>query len=104
MAGLTLPSWPFPLSCSEHFGLAVEYGNVYELDSSTDAKFSRHLLIRIPGHAFANNHAMSQFITHVSPAPSFAPCPPHKQRRRHSASVAGSPALAAPLLLRSAHA
>ena len=30
---------------------------VVELDSSTEEKFSRHLIIRTPGHAFADNIA-----------------------------------------------
>ncbi|GAB4822102.1 hypothetical protein N2152v2_009148 [Parachlorella kessleri] len=49
----------------QHFGLAVDYNNVFELDSSTDAKLSRHLHIRIPGHAFVNNHAMGKFVSQV---------------------------------------
>lgn len=55
------------LGCaSQHFGLAVDQGGVYEFDSSTDAKHSRHLLVRIPGHAFINNHAMGQFVAQAS--------------------------------------
>jgi hypothetical protein len=38
---------------------------VYELDSSTPTKFSRHLTLRLPGHAFANNHAMGKFVAQV---------------------------------------
>jgi hypothetical protein len=61
-----LLNWPWALlPCRQHFGLAVDYGSVIELDSSTDAKFSRHLLVRIPGHAFATNHAMGQFVAQV---------------------------------------
>ncbi len=39
---------------------------MYELDSSTPAKFSRHLTVRLPGYAFANNHAMGKFVGQVS--------------------------------------
>jgi hypothetical protein len=38
---------------------------VYEFDSSTAEKFSRHLTLRLPGHAFANNHAMGKFVAQV---------------------------------------
>lgn len=53
----------------QHYGLAVDYFNVYELDSSTEAKHSRHLLLRLPGHAFSNNHAMGKFVAQVRTAP-----------------------------------
>lgn len=33
-----------------------------ELDSSTPDKFSRHLIIRAPGHAFADNIAVGAFV------------------------------------------
>ena len=49
-----------------HFGLGLDLRCVYELDSSTPAKFSRHLTVRLPGHAFANNHAMGKFVAQVS--------------------------------------
>lgn len=49
-----------------HFGLGLDRRCVYELDSSTPAKFSRHLTVRLPGHAFANNHAMGKFVGQVS--------------------------------------
>ncbi len=37
------------------FGLQLDLNWVLELDSSTSTKFSRHLIIRIPGMAFASN-------------------------------------------------
>eukprot|EP00887_Chlorella_sp_A99_P007573 scaffold28.g7573.t1 len=39
----------------ERFGLELQPDWVLELDSSTATKFSRHLIIRIPGAAFATN-------------------------------------------------
>ena len=35
---------------------------VLELDSSTDDKFSRHLIVRAPGRAFADNVAAGSFV------------------------------------------
>ncbi|KAI3435784.1 hypothetical protein D9Q98_001842 [Chlorella vulgaris] len=48
-----------------HFGLRLDPRCVYELDSSTPDKFSRHLTLRLPGHAFATNHAMGKFVAQV---------------------------------------
>ena len=36
-----------------------------ELDSSTDAKFSRHVILKLPGRAFACNRHAGAFITAV---------------------------------------
>ena len=36
-----------------------------ELDSSTDAKFSRHVTLRLPGRAFACNRHVGAFIAGV---------------------------------------
>ncbi len=36
-----------------------------ELDSSTSAKFSRHIILRIPEHAFANNLHVGMFIQFI---------------------------------------
>jgi hypothetical protein len=41
---------------SRCFDLEVEPEWVVELDSSTDRKFSRHLVVRVPGKCFANAH------------------------------------------------
>lgn len=37
------------------FGLELDLTWVYELDSSSSTKFSRHLVVRIPGMAFCSN-------------------------------------------------
>ena len=57
-----------PRHYRQHFGLAVDYNHVFELDSSTDAKLSLHLHIHVPGHAFATNHAMGKFVSQVGQA------------------------------------
>lgn len=46
----------------QHWGLALDPHCIYELDSSTPVKFSRHLHIRIPGHAFATNQHMGALV------------------------------------------
>jgi len=40
---------------ADRFGLRVEDEDLVELDSSTPAKFSRHLVVRAPGVAFRDN-------------------------------------------------
>eukprot|EP00884_Botryococcus_braunii_P017269 jgi/Botrbrau1/4225/Bobra.0044s0022.2 len=42
----------------------VTFGDesVIELDSSTESKFSRHVIIRLPGLAFANNRHVGAFV------------------------------------------
>lgn len=52
-------------TCRRHFDLILDPRFVYELDSSTPNKFSRHLTLRLPGHAFSNNHAMGKFVAQV---------------------------------------
>lgn len=49
-------------SLQELYELELDYQHVLELDSSTAAKFSRHLIIRLPGHAFADNGALGCFV------------------------------------------
>ena len=40
-----------------------------ELDSTTPAKFSRHVTLRIPGAAFACNQDVGAFLAHVLACP-----------------------------------
>ena len=40
-----------------------------ELSSDTDEKFSRHLIIRLPGHAFENNASVGSFINRMMARP-----------------------------------
>jgi hypothetical protein len=46
----------------EKFDLDYNRSWTVELDSSTPAKFSRHLIIRIPGAAFQNNFHVGAFV------------------------------------------
>ncbi|KAI9075397.1 hypothetical protein K1719_042647 [Acacia pycnantha] len=39
---------------------------IVELDSSTDEKFSRHLIIRIPKTAFKDNSHAGAYVSEVS--------------------------------------
>lgn len=56
-------AWPAPLPRRRlHFGLQLDRRCVYELDSSTPEKFSRHLHVRLPGHAFATNAHAGAFV------------------------------------------
>lgn len=43
-------------------GVHLEDSGILELDSSTETKFSRHLIIRLPGAAFATNIHIGAFI------------------------------------------
>ena len=47
------------------FDLDLRDDQVYELDSTTDRKFSRHLIVRIPGHAFYNVDHVGYFVQQV---------------------------------------
>ncbi len=49
----------------EGFALDFPDTHVYELDSSSETKFSRHLIVRIDGHAFYNNIAVGHFVSQV---------------------------------------
>ncbi|KAK9830391.1 hypothetical protein WJX72_011482 [[Myrmecia] bisecta] len=52
----------------DKFGLEVDAGCVLELDSTTPAKFSRHLIVRLPGHAFQNNMHVGTFVKELCEA------------------------------------
>ena len=49
--------------------LSFAKDDVIELDSETAGKFSRHLIIRLPGHAFENNAAAGSFINRIMARP-----------------------------------
>jgi len=42
---------------------------VLELDSSSPVKFSRHLLVRVPGWAFAHNADVGAFVRSITHSP-----------------------------------
>jgi hypothetical protein len=46
----------------EKFQLVLEDSWVLELDSSSPHKFSRHIIVRIPGAAFQNNFHVGAFV------------------------------------------
>ena len=48
--------------CRKQWGLELEDSWVWELDSSSPAKWSRHLVVACPRHAFASNLAMGDFV------------------------------------------
>lgn len=56
VAELFQRNWNLQLDLQRH---------VYELDSSSPTKFSRHIIFNIPGYAFANNAAAGQFVAQV---------------------------------------
>ena len=57
------------LSTQERFDVQLEDSWIIELDSSTPAKFSRHLVIRIPGAAFQSNFHVGAFVKDLCGAP-----------------------------------
>ena len=44
------------------FNIALDMDDVVELDSSTDSKFSRHLIVPLRNAAFANNSHVGAFV------------------------------------------
>lgn len=49
----------------EVIGVQAAETDVLELDSTTPAKFSRHLVVRTPGHAFRGPVHVGAFVRHV---------------------------------------
>ena len=47
------------------FGLELDSSWVMELDSTTERKLSRHLIVLIPGAAFASNAQVGAFVHEV---------------------------------------
>jgi hypothetical protein len=56
---------------AEQFQLDVPLSCVLELDSSTADKFSRHLLVRLPQHAWASNGHLGQLLAYLRTLPEF---------------------------------
>ena len=59
--------------CSHEFQLNVQPEWIYELDSSHSGKFSRHLLLRIPGVALVNNWAVGHLVGQILAEPEVSP-------------------------------
>ncbi|DBA76995.1 TPA: hypothetical protein ACH3X1_009587 [Trebouxia sp. C0004] len=53
----------------EQFQVDLKPEWVYELDSSHAAKFSRHLILRIPGMSFVNNWAVGHLVSQILAEP-----------------------------------
>ena len=51
--------------CREEYGVEVSPTHTLETDSTTPAKFSRHLLVRVPGVAFVDNRAAGAFVARL---------------------------------------
>ncbi|XP_068635004.1 uncharacterized protein [Aristolochia californica] len=49
----------------EKYSIVAEHEWIVELDSTTEEKFSRHLLIRIPGAAFKDNSHVGAFVAEI---------------------------------------
>ncbi len=67
--------------------LALQW--VIELDSTTPEKFSHHVIVRVPGHAFPDNAAVGRFVAFVTRRPEVA------QRLMVAKTAAGAAAQAA---------
>lgn len=53
------------------YGLALQASWLFEMDSCTPEKFSRHLIIRIPGRAWPSNGVVGAFVNNLTGAPGF---------------------------------
>ena len=53
----------------QHWSLEIARELIVELDSSTKEKFSRHLVIKIPGHAFETNAVAHFFVNRLVAQP-----------------------------------
>ena len=63
------------LTMQERFDIELDESWVVELDSSSPSKFSRHLVIAIPGSAFQSNFHVGAFVKDLCEVPSAAKCP-----------------------------
>jgi len=57
------------IGCREQFQVDLQPEWVYELDSSHTGKFSRHLILRIPGTSFVNNWAVGHLVSQILAEP-----------------------------------
>ncbi|XP_020590570.1 DNA-directed primase/polymerase protein isoform X3 [Phalaenopsis equestris] len=53
------------IAISEKYSIHANHECVVELDSSTEEKFSRHLIIRLPKAAFKNNSHVGAFVSEI---------------------------------------
>lgn len=53
----------------ELWGLQLEDSWVWELDSSGPSKWSRHIIVVVPGRAFPSNLAVGAFVNQILSLP-----------------------------------
>ncbi len=58
----------------DKFDTELQHSWVIELDSSSATKFSRHVIIQIPGAAFRSNFHVGAFVKDLCEVPSDAGC------------------------------
>lgn len=59
----------YAFDCRQRWGIELDKTQLVELDSSTPAKWSRHLIVRLAGCAFHNNGHMGRFVEALLYAP-----------------------------------
>ena len=64
----------------ERFDIEFKEDCIVELDSSTPAKFSRHVIVRIPGAAFQSNFHVGAFVKDLCEPPGSAESPDSPER------------------------
>ena len=47
------------------FDLLIQDKDIYELDSTSAQKFSRHLIIKVPGYAFCSSVVVGEFVSQI---------------------------------------
>ena len=59
----------------DKFNVELQASWVVELDSTSATKFSRHVIIQIPGAAFRSNFHVGAFVKELCEVPGDAECP-----------------------------
>lgn len=72
----------------DKFGIELQRSWVVELDSSSARKFSRHVIIQIPGAAFRSNFHVGAFVKELCEVPSNAESPDGEKMPRQELIVA----------------
>ena len=72
----------------EKFDIELQQSWVVELDSTSATKFSRHVIIQVPGAAFRSNFHVGAFVKDLCEAPSNVDCPGSDKTARQELLVA----------------
>jgi hypothetical protein len=56
-------------ACRQYWDVTLDDAWIWELDSSDTSKWSRHIIITIPGRAFANNLVLGSFVQQILSLP-----------------------------------